>query len=168
MYKSIISSCKKVQYVLLIAFTVTMSATLAQNSIQGTVTAEGQALPGVSIVVKGTSQGTTTDTEGKFTLAAVPAATLVFSYVGYQSREIMVGNQTNLTVNLLPDNQLLDEVIVIGYGQQSRRDITGSVSSVNQQVMKSVPRTNAATLLQGTAAGVRVQQSTGQPGATPA
>lgn len=167
MYKSIISSCKKVQYVLLIAFTVTMSATLAQNSIQGTVTAEGQALPGVSIVVKGTSQGTTTDTEGKFTLAAVPAATLVFSYVGYQSREIMVGNQTNLTVNLLPDNQLLDEVIVIGYGQQSRRDITGSVSSVNQQVMKSVPRTNAATLLQGTAAGVRVQQSTGQPGATP-
>ncbi|GHB86941.1 SusC/RagA family TonB-linked outer membrane protein [Persicitalea jodogahamensis] len=139
----------------------------AQNSVRGTVTAEGEPLPGVSVVVKGTTQGTTTDVEGKFTIAVAPNATLVFSYVGYQTKEIAVGNQTNLTVQLAPDNQVLNEVIVIGYGQQSRRDVTGSVSSVNEQVMKSVPRTNAATLLQGTAAGIRVQQSTGQPGATP-
>ena len=167
MYKSISSTCKRGHYVLLIALTLAVSAAFAQNSVQGTVTAEGEALPGVSIVVKGTSQGTTTDTEGKFTLAAPSSATLVFSYVGYQSQEIAVGNQTTLTVKMAPDNQLLDEVIVMGYGQQSRRDVTGSVSSVNEQVMKSVPRTNAATLLQGTAAGVRVQQNTGQPGSTP-
>ena len=167
MYKYIFTTLERAQYVILIAFTLFTSTTLAQNRIQGTVTAEGQAIPGVSIVVQGTNEGTTTDTGGKFTLAAGPAATLTFSYVSYQSSEIIVGNQTNLTVNLLPDNQLLNEVIVIGYGQQSRRDVTGSVSSVNQHVMKSVPRTNAATLLQGTAAGVRVQQSTGQPGATP-
>lgn len=87
--------------------------------------------------------------------------------MGYRFPEIAVGTQTNLTVDLSPDNQLLDEVIVIGYGQQNRRDLTGSIASVNEQVMKSVPRTNAATLLRGTAPGVRVQQSTGQPGATP-
>ncbi len=167
MYKSITKYCKRGHYVLLIALILACSTASAQNSVRGTVTAEGESLPGVSVVVKGTTQGTTTDVEGKFTIAVVPAATLVFSYVGYQSKEVAIGNQTNLTVVLAPDNQLLDEVIVIGYGQQSRRDVTGSVSSVNEQVMKSVPRTNAATLLQGTAAGVRVQQSTGQPGSTP-
>jgi TonB-linked SusC/RagA family outer membrane protein len=167
MYKSISSTPKWVHYVVLIVCTLALSTAFAQNSVQGTVTAQGEALPGVSVVIKGTSQGTTTDIEGKFTLSVPSSATLVFSYVGYQSQEIVVGNQTILTVKLIPDNLLLDEVIVIGYGQQSRRDITGSVSSVNEQVMKSVPRTNAATLLQGTAAGVRVQQNTGQPGATP-
>ncbi|MFN4144506.1 MAG: SusC/RagA family TonB-linked outer membrane protein [Runella sp.] len=168
MYHSFIFSRKRRDYVLFILSWIIVWAAQAQQLVQGTVTAaDGEQLPGVSIIVKGTTQGTTTDVTGKFALNVPTGGVLVFSFVGYQAQEVRVGTQAVLAVVLQPDNQTLDEVVVVGYGQQSRREVTGSVSSVNQKVLQSVPRTNAATALQGTAAGLRVQQNTGQPGATP-
>lgn len=155
-------------YVLFIFAWIVCQQSHAQSQIRGTVLSnDGEPLPGVSILLKGTKQGVSTDIEGKFSVSASPQTVLVFSFVGYQTQEVTVGNQTTLSIKLMPDTQTLDEVVVIGYGQQSRREVSGSVSSVNQKVLQSVPRTNAATALQGTAAGLRVQQNTGQPGATP-
>jgi TonB-linked SusC/RagA family outer membrane protein len=168
MYIPLCFRTKSVGYVLLIVLLALNTALFAQDLVQGTVVdTGGDPLPGVNVLVKGTTRGTSTDAEGKFTLSAATGATLVFSYVGYVSQEVVVSNQAILNITLGPDNQTLDEVVVMGYGQQSRRTVTGAVTSVNPQVMKSVPRTNAASLLQGTAAGLRVQQNTGQPGATP-
>lgn len=124
-------------------------------------------LPGVTVAVKGTTRGTVTNAEGAFSLQAAQGEVLVFTQVGMTPQEIPVGSQTSLTIDLAESAQNLDEVVVIGYGEQSRRRLTGSVSSVGQEVLRSVPRTNVATALQGTTPGLRVQQITGQPGATP-
>jgi TonB-linked SusC/RagA family outer membrane protein len=124
-------------------------------------------LPGVNITIKGTSRGTVTDSEGRFSLPAQRGDVLVVSQIGMTTQELSVGDQTNLTIDLAENARSLDEVVVVGYGQQSRRNLTGSVASIDNTVLKSVPRTNAATALQGTAPGLRVQQTTGQPGATP-
>lgn len=159
---------KRFYYVLLILCWMSTWAAQAQQLVRGVVSAnDGERLPGVSILIKGTTQGTTTDVSGNFSVNAPSGGVLVFSFVGYQTLEITIGNQSNLTVQLQSNNQTLDEVVVVGYGQQSRRTLSGSVSTVNTKVLQSVPRTNAATALQGTAAGLRVQQNTGQPGATP-
>jgi TonB-linked SusC/RagA family outer membrane protein len=137
--------------------------------LNGTVRDAGtdEALPGVSVVVKGTTRGTTTDAEGKFALAASRGEVLVISFVGMAKQEITLADQTTLAVKLADAKQNLDEVVVVGYGQQNRGELTGSVTSVDNTVFKSVPRTNVGTALQGTSPGLRVQQTTGQPGASP-
>ncbi|MBO0936371.1 SusC/RagA family TonB-linked outer membrane protein [Fibrella sp. HMF5335] len=132
----------------------------------------GETLPGVNVTIKGTgvsdpTRGTVTDPDGKFSINAESANVLVFSMIGMTTLEVPVGNQTQLDVRLVEGERSLDEVVVVGYGQQSRRTLTGSVASIDQSVFKSVPRTNVGTALQGTAPGIRVQQTTGQPGATP-
>lgn len=127
----------------------------------------GEGLPGVNITIKGTSRGTVTDSDGRFSIPAQRGEVLVVSQIGMSTQEVPVGDQTTLTLDLAESARSLDEVVVVGYGQQSRRTLTGSVASVDNTVLKSVPRTNAATALQGTAPGLRVQQTSGQPGATP-
>lgn len=155
-------------YVVLVMMWCVVIPSAAQGILRGTVEAtDGELLPGVSILVKGTTRGTTTNAEGKFEINATSGTVLVFSFVGYRSQEVTVANQTTLNIKMTADEKILDDVVVVGYGQQSRRTLTGSISSVDNNVLKSVPRTNAATALQGAVAGVRVQQSTGQPGATP-
>ncbi|MFN8353271.1 MAG: SusC/RagA family TonB-linked outer membrane protein [Spirosomataceae bacterium] len=140
----------------------------AQQLLRGTVAgANGEMLPGVSVLVKGTTRGTTTNAEGKFEISTASGSVLVFSFVGYTSKELTITNQTSVSIVLSEDAKNLDEVVVVGYGQQSRKTLTGSVSTIDQNVFKSVPRTNVGTALQGTAPGLRVQQTTGQPGATP-
>ncbi|MPR33031.1 TonB-dependent receptor [Salmonirosea aquatica] len=124
----------------------------------------GEALPGVSILVKNTSRGTTTDQNGNFRLD-VPSgeATLVFSYVGYLAREIVVGSQTTFRVSLSPDTKALEEVVVVGYGTQSKRNVTGSVAKVDLKRTETLPNTNVTQALRGTIAGVQFTDN-GRPG----
>lgn len=135
--------------------------------ISGTVQDEkGAGLPGVSIVLKGTNRGTSTDARGQYRIDVPDArAVLIFSFVGYQKQEVVVGNQTTLTTTLVPDDQTLNEVVVVGYGTVRKSDLTGSVSSVGSEKITQVKGiSNVAQALQGHAAGVQVNQSSGQPG----
>ncbi|MEN7550704.1 TonB-dependent receptor [Rapidithrix thailandica] len=147
------------------------TALLAQERhvISGAVTdgESGEPLPGVTILVKGTTEGTTTDFEGKYKLEAPSEGVLVFSAIGYQSQEVSVGDQSMINITMSVDVTKLDEVVVIGYGTQSRETLTTSVSKVDQKVLENVPYTNAASALQGSISGVRVQNTSGQPGASP-
>lgn len=155
---------------LLVLLSVELSpaATYWQDrAVEGNVKASsGEALPGVSIVIKGTTNGTVTDAEGNFRLNVPSSASvLVFSYIGYVSQEISVGDRTRVDVSLEQSLEQLDEVIVIGYGTVKKSDLTGSVSSVKAEELKAVPTTSFDQALQGRAAGVQVMQTSGQPGA---
>ncbi len=125
----------------------------------------GEMLPGVNIAVKGTTSGVSTNTDGKFSIKVSDNATLVMSFVGYETQSINIGNRSNLEVTLQPVIQTLDEVVVIGYAEVNRRDLTGAVSSVGARQLKDIPLTNAAEALTGKLAGVRVTTSEGSPGA---
>lgn len=125
----------------------------------------GESLPGVNILIQGTNIGATTGMDGDYTLEVPgPEAVLVISYVGYETREIEVGERTTINIELNYDVGLMDEVIVIGYGTVRKSDLTGSVSSVSAEEVNAVPSANVMQALQGRAAGVRVQQNNGHPG----
>ena len=135
-------------------------------TVSGKVSDEkGAGLPGVSVVVKGSSQGTTTDGEGNYRLS-IPTvnSTLVFSFVGYQRQEIVVGSQSTISVTLTPDDQTLSEVVVVGYGSQRKQDITSAVSVISMRDMGEQPANNPNQALQGRAPGVVVKQKSGTPG----
>ncbi len=138
----------------------------AQNPvISGKVNAsDGSGLPGVSVIVKGTTTGTASDAEGKFSLAAPADGTLVFSFIGYVTEEVAIGGRSQVNVSLVPDVKSLDEVVVVGYGTQRKSDVTGSLSSVSAKEIKAVPITGVGQALQGRAAGVQVTQSSNAPG----
>jgi TonB-linked SusC/RagA family outer membrane protein len=129
----------------------------------------GEALPGVSIIIKGTQQGTSTDIEGNFQLT-VPdgSSVLIFSFVGYLSTEKTITTETTLNVTLAADTKALEEVVVVGYGTQKRADVTAAISSVPMNEIKDMPVSNVATALQGKIPGVVIQQNNGTPGSTPA
>lgn len=125
----------------------------------------GQPLIGVNVLVKDSDLGTSTDVEGYFTLSNVAAdAVLIFSYIGYETLEVPVEGQTQLTVTLSSDVALLDEVVVVGYGTQRRRDVTGSISSLKSESFNKGVVTNPGQLLQGKVAGVNVTNISGEPG----
>lgn len=137
-----------------------------QIQVSGKVTDESnQPLPGVNILVKGTTNGTTSDSDGNY-LINVPdqGAVLVFSFIGYASQETTVGNQSQINVVLLPDIKSLQEVVVVGYGTQKKINLTGSVSSVTSGDLENRPITQASQALAGLAAGVTVSQDSGRPG----
>lgn len=142
---------------------------LQQFIVTGQVTsaADGSPMPGVSIIVKGTTVGTTTDSNGRYSLDTAPDATLVFSFVGFETQEVNVAGRSVIDVALVESSQSLEEVVVIGYGSQSRETLTSSVSKMDNKVLESQVFGNVATALQGTVSGVRVQQLSGQPGAAP-
>ncbi|GAB4473766.1 MAG: TonB-dependent receptor [Thermoflexibacter sp.] len=122
-------------------------------------------MPGVNVVVKNTTIGTTTDSDGKFSIS-VPddAKVLLFSSIGYKTLEVPIGSQVVMNVKLSPDITALKEIIVVGYGEQKREDVTGSISSIKAQELKTVPMAGIDQLMQGRASGVMVTQNTGQPG----
>lgn len=155
--------------ILLTFLIVSFSVWSQTKKVSGRVLSEedNQPLPGVSVSVKGKNTGTQTSADGRFTLDVLESDVLVFSYTGFVAQEIRVGTSEDFALTLNPDAAKLGEVVVVGYGTQSRRNVTGSVSSVDKKVLQSVPRTNLGTALQGTAPGLRVQQTTGQPGSTP-
>ncbi|WP_247235696.1 TonB-dependent receptor [Telluribacter sp. SYSU D00476] len=135
--------------------------------VKGTVVAsDGQgALPGVSVVVKGTSQGTTTDGSGNYELT-VPGeeSVLVFSFVGYTPQEVPVGNRRVLDVTLAADNKVLEELVVVGYGTQKRVNLTGAVSQIQARDLQDRPLNNLSQILQGMVPNLNITFSTGQPG----
>lgn len=137
-----------------------------QRTISGTVTSEsGEPLPGVSVVIKGTSQGTITDVDGKFTLKEIDSdQILVFSFVGMESKEVTVGNQVLLNVLLIESTIGLEEVVAVGYGVQKKVNLTGAVESVTSEQIASRSVGQASMALQGIAPGVTVTQSSGKPG----
>ncbi len=140
----------------------------ADITITGTVqSADNENLPGVNILVKGTSNGTVSAADGKFTLTAPEDGTLVVSFIGYATQEVPVNGRRSLTITLRTDAKALDEVVVVGYGAQSRASVTTSITKLDTKVLENIPYTNAASAMQGTLPGVRVQNISGQPGAAP-
>lgn len=140
--------------------------------VTGKVTDEtGVSMPGVNIVVKGTTTGTTTDADGLYSLntANISNAVLVFSFIGYATQEQVVNNQSVINVSLIADVQALGEVVVVGYGTQRKSDITGAIASVSEQALREVPVTSLSQALQGRAAGIDIQKDGGdsKPGANP-
>ncbi|GEO03727.1 SusC/RagA family TonB-linked outer membrane protein [Adhaeribacter aerolatus] len=126
------------------------------------VSSRGDALPGVTVVVKGTNSGTTTDTDGRFNLVipdnqANPI--LVFSYIGFTNKEVAVNNQTIVNITLEEESKTLNEVMVVGYGTQKKSDITGTVASLPKERLEMVPNLNVAQAIQGAVAGVTVRSS---------
>ncbi len=137
-----------------------------QNQISGKITDKsGEPLPGVTIVIKGTTQGTVSDIDGSFRLPNVNSAdVLIFSFVGMETQEIAVGNQMVINITMLDDAIGLEEVVAIGYGSQVKREITGSVQTVNAETLKDLPVSQVTQKLQGQMAGVQIKQTTGKPG----
>ncbi|GAB4056392.1 SusC/RagA family TonB-linked outer membrane protein [Spirosoma litoris] len=138
----------------------------ADVTVSGKVVDEkGVGLPGVSVIVKGSTQGTNTDASGSFKVVAPSTSSvLVFSFVGYARKEVLIGNQTSVNVTLTPDDQTLNEVVVVGYGSQLKKEITGAVQTVSAAEIKDLPVSQIGQKLQGRLAGVQINQATGKPG----
>ncbi|MEP3228232.1 MAG: TonB-dependent receptor [Flavobacteriaceae bacterium] len=154
---------------LVISFFVFQTFIYAQDSItvSGTVGDEqGTPLPGASIILKGTTNGVQTDFDGNYSLDVPSSGILVFSYIGFIPREISIGGQSVINVNLQEDTQLLDEVVVIGYGTQKKADLTGSIATVKSEDIVRTPSGAAMQSLQGKVAGLQVISS-GAPGTGP-
>ena len=138
------------------------------RQLTGTVTgaADGQSIPGVTVLVKGTQNGTVTDIDGKFSLQISPnSETLVFSFVGLKTTEVAIGTSTVINVSLETENVALEEMVVVAYGTQKKRDVIGSVASVKSEELTRMATPSFDQALQGLATGVQVSNSSGVPGA---
>jgi TonB-linked SusC/RagA family outer membrane protein len=152
-------------FTLLVFLSVVLSAFAQERQITGKVTDDaGLPLPGVTILLVGTQTGTITDVNGTYKITA-NQGTLRFSFVGFVAQEIVLTNQTVIDVVLQEETSLLDEVVVIGYGTQRKKDLTTAVSVVDEKAIQERPIVSAAQALQGKAAGVQVTQPSGKPGA---
>lgn len=160
-------SLRLVPFLLLLFGLCSSPKTFAQSTVQGTVTDEatGEALPGVNIVIKGTTQGTSTDVNGKFSLKANAEDVLVFSYIGYESIERKVGTETTFNIQLPLDQETLDEVIVVGYGTTSEKLVTTSIASIKAEDLQNFSAGSVENAISGRIAGVTVVPSGGSPGA---
>ena len=151
-------------------FPLTATAAMTQQTVKVTgqvVDQDGEPLIGATVKVKGAQTGTVTDFNGNFSLDANANATLVVSYVGFKDREVATRGRSALgTLQLESDSQVLEQVVVVGYGTQKKADLTGSVAVVNADELKKVSNSNISTMLEGKVAGVQVT-SDGQPGADP-
>lgn len=146
----------------------TKSMFIQQSEIQGVVTdSDGVPLSGANVVVKGTTRGVVADFDGNFSIEAEVGDTLEISYIGFEPVERQVESMDALNVALEPDAESLDEVVVVGYGTQKRRDLTGSVATVKEEDFTPGTNSNASELLRGTAAGVTVTQASSAPGSAP-
>jgi TonB-dependent starch-binding outer membrane protein SusC len=125
---------------------------------------DGTPLPGVNIVVKGTTKGSTSDADGTYRVDASANDVLIFSFIGFIPEEVSIGNRSVVNVSLTPDIQHLSEVVVIGYGEQSKRNLTGSVSTISSQDVQNVSVSTVEGVLQGRASGVMVTQTSGELG----
>ncbi|WP_147202868.1 SusC/RagA family TonB-linked outer membrane protein [Segetibacter aerophilus] len=158
---------QKTKYLSVLFFLLSLSiAAGAQTNLKGRILDDkGAGLSGVSILVKGTGNGTGTDANGNFSIN-VPSskATLVISSIGFVTQEIPVDGRSNLDVTLAPDVRSLENVVVIGYGSQLRKEVTGAVQTINAKELKDLPVSQIGQKLQGRLAGVQINQTTGKPG----
>lgn len=159
---------KKIMTVLLICFTTGLFA--QQHTVTGVVTDRltGEGIPGATIIQKGTTNGTITDIDGIYNLnVSSPQDTLQFSYIGFKTIEMPIGGKTSIDVMMDADLTELDEVVVIGYGTQQKKVVTGAIATVDSKEITSIPVLRAEQAMQGRTAGVQVTQMSGQPGEAP-
>ncbi|MDF9800881.1 TonB-linked SusC/RagA family outer membrane protein [Catalinimonas alkaloidigena] len=153
---------------ILILLFIGTQAQAQEHTVSGTVNSEEEGvLPGVNVLVKGTTIGTVTDINGNYSIS-VPGdeSVLVFSSIGYTTEEVNVSGRTTINVTLVPDIQSLSEVVVVGYGTQKRADVTGAVSSIKAEDINNIVTGNPTQVLQGRTSGVRVEVNGGSPGAS--
>lgn len=156
---------KKVKFLMSIGCLLVASSIWAQTTVTGTVTdLDNLPLPGTSVVEQGTSNGTTTDFDGNFSIETSEDAVLEFSYLGYATQEVPVNDQTSLQVSLTEDAAQLDEVVLVGYGSQRKKDLTGAVTSVKSEDFNQGVVTSPEQLIQGKVSGVNVTGASGEPG----
>jgi TonB-linked SusC/RagA family outer membrane protein len=150
--------------IMLAALLCTSINAWAQNGVSGKVTTStGETLPGVNVLLKGTNQGTITDSDGNYSLSATQG-TLVFSFIGYKPVEATIDGRSTVDITMEDDVTTLEQVVVVGYGTQRRKDITTAVVTVDESAIASRPMVSAAEALQGKAAGVQVVSPSGKPG----
>ncbi len=133
-------------------------------TIKGTVTGEGGPLPGVSVLEKGTNNGTTTNFDGVYKIKANANSILVFSYIGFKNSEININGKSIINIEMITDVSTLDEVVVVGYGTQAKKEITGAVVNIGSETIIKQATADLGTALQGQVAGVNIQASSGRPG----
>lgn len=150
-------------FVLLCAF-VLHAATANDIRVSGTVVSEGEPLPGASVLVKGTHSGTVTDVDGRYSITVPSDGTLVFSFIGLKSQEQKVGGRTVINVDLLPDNEQLDEVMVVAYATAKKYSFTGAASTVKGDEIARMQTSNVSRALEGTVPGLQASAASGQPG----
>jgi len=150
----------------LLTIVVALQSAQAQIAVKGKVTDEtGSGMPGVNIIVKSTTTGTTTDSEGNYSTSAPDEnSVLVFSFIGYTSQEVAIGGRTTIEVQLTPNVSELNEVVVVGYGTQLKRDVTGAIVKVTSDVLSQTASPNVIDQLKGHAAGVDIVNSSAVPG----
>lgn len=155
-----------IKYALVALFMFVSTLVMAQVTVTGTVIDDlGEGVLGATVREKGTQTATLTDQDGKFTLKVKSAnAVLRVSYVGFQTQEIKLNGKQNVKINLVPDAKMLEETVVVGYGRMKRSDLTGAVSSINEQQIKQGVNTSIEQAMQGRIAGVQVTQNSGAPG----
>ena len=149
------------------ALLFTIYAQAQSTAVTGTVTSadDGFGLPGVNVVVKGTTNGTVTDFDGKYSINVQDAnATLVFSYIGFTKQEIPLNGESVVNASMTEDATALEEVVLVGYGTQIKRQVTGSVQTIDAQELADLPVSQVTQKLQGKLAGVQINQTTGKPG----
>ncbi|PIV93122.1 MAG: SusC/RagA family TonB-linked outer membrane protein, partial [Flavobacteriaceae bacterium CG17_big_fil_post_rev_8_21_14_2_50_33_15] len=157
----------KTKIILLLLFLVSVSG-FAQNTVTGVVTSseDNMPIPGVNVIVLGTTRGVSTDFDGNYSIEVSNGETLEFSYVGFQKKTIAITNQTVLNIVLAIDVESLDEVVVVGYGTAKKRDLAGSIVRVEGDIVANKPNANPVASLQGKVAGLSIVNS-GQPGQEP-
>ena len=151
---------------ILLVFAFFASIGIYSQSVSGVVTSEDGPLPGATVQVKGTSNGVSTDFDGNFTIQADASDVLMISFVGFSSQEVTVGDQDNLTIQLVADNEL-DEIIVTGYGSQNTKEITSAVVQITAEEFNKGPINDATQLLQGKVAGLSIYNKGGNPNSSP-
>jgi TonB-dependent SusC/RagA subfamily outer membrane receptor len=159
---------KKLSMLMVLLFVTSFLALAQKKSLSGVISDNtGESIPGVTVLVKGTSQGTISDADGQYNLSVEGNTTvLVFSYIGMKTQEVLPGNKTVINVVLEPESIDVDEVVVVGYGTQKKRDLTGSIVSVDNKAIEQRQAVNVFDALQGAAAGVQVSSVSGAPGAS--
>lgn len=154
------------QWLMILCIAFPVQALGQKITVNGTVIEKnGDPVIGATVMEKGTANGTSTDIDGNFVLKVDPKATLIVSYVGYDTQEIKVNGRTRIDVTIQENDQLLDEVVVVGYGTMKKSDMTGAISSVSGKDLAKRATTNPAEALQGKIAGVNIMKSGGNAGA---
>ncbi|WP_281613789.1 TonB-dependent receptor [Flammeovirga sp. SubArs3] len=157
----------KKQLLLLISLLFSLTVWAQERQISGTVTSLGEPLIGVTVVVKGSTIGTTTNFEGQYSLKVNEGAVLQFSYIGYTTKEITITTQSKIDIALIEDAEQLEEIVVVGYGTQKKSELTSAISSADGEDLRKISTGDVVTSLQGRVSGVQISQSGAAPGESP-
>jgi len=167
--KSLLKIKGKTSWAICLILSIFTFTSYGQQTVSGKISSaeDGQGIPGVSVAVKGTSRGTTSDASGNYKIVADAKAKLSFSAIGFISQEVEVGSKSSIDIKLVNDIQSLGEVVVVGYGTQKKSQLTGAISQISAKQITEMPLTNVGQALQGRVAGVDVAQSGSKPGTVP-